>query len=158
MNTKLNSYIIISNEYRVMMFNNISVISWRSVLLVECLEKTTDKVIDKLYHKMLYRVHLSWTGFELTTLVVMGTDCIYIGSCKPSCHTIMTTTAPQMNIIVTTCHQYFIFCFTWKSSFKQNNLGKFSKLLVNENLKKILFNSAVNLRVHNLLKLNKKTF
>ena len=25
---------------------------------------------------MLYRVHLAWAGFELTTLVVLGTDCI----------------------------------------------------------------------------------
>ena len=35
-------------------FNNVSVISWRSVLLVEYLEKTTDlpQVIDKLYHIM----------------------------------------------------------------------------------------------------------
>jgi hypothetical protein len=26
---------------------------------------------------MLYRVHLAWAGFDLTTLVVIGTDCIY---------------------------------------------------------------------------------
>jgi len=45
-------------------FNNNSVISWRSVLLV--------KETDKLYHMMLYQVHLAWVGFKFT-LVVMGT-------------------------------------------------------------------------------------
>jgi len=62
-------------------FNNIS------VLLVE-----ETGVPQKLYHIMLHRVHLTRVGFELTTLVVMGTDCI--GSFKSNYHMITTTTAP----------------------------------------------------------------
>jgi hypothetical protein len=54
--------------------------------------KTTDilQVTDKLHYTMLYRVHLSCAGLELTTLVVMGTG--YISNCKSNYHTIMTTT------------------------------------------------------------------
>jgi hypothetical protein len=71
-------------------FNNISVISWRSVWLVE---ETTDlsQVTDKLYHIMLYTS--PWSRFELTTSVVIGTDCI--GSCKSNYHTITATAAPK---------------------------------------------------------------
>jgi len=79
-------------------FNNISVISWRSVLLMEETEypkkKNTDlpQVTDKLYRIMLYTS--PWLRFELTTLVVIGTDCI--GSCKSNYHTIAATTTPQI--------------------------------------------------------------
>jgi len=41
-------------------------------------EKTKDlsQVTDKRYQKMLHRVYVALAGFELTTLVLIGTDCI----------------------------------------------------------------------------------
>jgi len=74
-------------------FNNISVISWRSVLLVvETGENHWPATShwQTLSHNV---VQLAMSGFQLTTLVVTGTDCM--GSCKPNYQKITTTTAPK---------------------------------------------------------------
>ena len=74
-------------------FNNISVISWRSVLLVEetgAPRENHRTVTSHWKTKSHNVVHLPWSRFELTTSMVIGTDCI--GSCKSNYHTIMATT------------------------------------------------------------------
>jgi hypothetical protein len=77
-------------------FNNISAISWQTVLLLEETEGPREnhdlsQVTDKLFHIILYT--LPWSRFELTTSVAIGTDCI--GSCKSNYHPIMATAAPR---------------------------------------------------------------
>ena len=77
-------------------FNNISVISWRSVLLVEETGGPGEnhQPVASHWQTLSHNVVLSspWSRFELTTSVVIGTDCI--GSCKSNYHTITATMPP----------------------------------------------------------------
>jgi hypothetical protein len=61
----------------------ISLTNFRHIML-----KTIDspQITDKLYHIMLYEYTSPWVGLELTTLVVLGIECI--GSWKSNYHTI----------------------------------------------------------------------
>ena len=70
----------------------------KTIIMVLLVEETgvlgeNHRPATNFYHIMLYWVHLAWSRFELTTLVVIGTDCI--GSCKSNYHMIMTTKAPD---------------------------------------------------------------
>ena len=47
-----------------------------------------------IFITMLHQVHLDRAGLEITTLVVIGADCI--GNCKSNSHTITATTAPWL--------------------------------------------------------------
>ena len=71
-------------------FNNISVILWRSVLLVK--ETRGPGENHRLYHIMLYTS--PWTAVEPKTSVVINTDCR--GNCKSNYHMITATTTPSM--------------------------------------------------------------
>jgi hypothetical protein len=60
-----------------------------------------------------------WRGFELTTLVVIGTDCI--GSYKSNYHTTMTTTVPRKYTVCTrfevSCRLQFLVCYLKQDMF-----------------------------------------
>jgi hypothetical protein len=66
------------------------------------------------FHIMLYTS--PWLRFELTTSVVIDTDCI--GSCKSNYHTITVTTAPQSKWICGLWKNDSFVSFNWKITYK----------------------------------------
>ena len=84
-------------------FSNISAMSCHSVLLMEDtrVPRENHRPVASLWQTLSHNVVLStprneqdsqWAGFELTTSVVIVTDCI--ATCKSNYHTITTTMAP----------------------------------------------------------------
>jgi hypothetical protein len=83
-------------------FNNMSVISLRSVLLMEEIGVPRENHRPAASHWQTLShnvVSNTWARCEFTTLVVISTDCI--GSCKSNNHTITTTTIPFIHSAVT---------------------------------------------------------
>ena len=76
-------------------FNNISFISWQSVLLVEETGENHRPVTSHWQTLSHNVVHL--TLIEIRTSMVIGTDCV--GSCKSNYHTITITTAPKLCLL-----------------------------------------------------------
>ena len=90
-------------------FNNISVISQQSVLLVK---ESGEHHRQTLSHNMWYRVHVDWARLKRTTLVVISTD--GIGSCKSNYHMrSRTTTDPLCLISMFWYLQHFLCNIAW---------------------------------------------
>ena len=78
-------------------FNNISVISWSALLVEETgvpieNHQSAASHLQTLSHNVVSSIPRHERGFELTTLLAIGTDCI--GSCKSIYHTITATSRP----------------------------------------------------------------
>jgi hypothetical protein len=121
-------------------FNNISVISWPVSFIDGGLwEKTTDlsQVTDKLYHIMFYTS--PWSRFELTTSVVIGTDCI--GICKSNYHVITTNDSPFLHFWQKTWQKYnngrIFYCNIYFKFFRGKIWNKQKWQLISEDLRKL---------------------
>jgi hypothetical protein len=101
-------------------FNTISVISWQSVFLVE--ETGVPRENHWLCRKSQINFITSccikysspWKRFELTTLVLIGTDCT--GSCKSNYHMVTTKMAPYLLVRLMIYNRSYAICSIWFST------------------------------------------
>ena len=82
-------------------FNNISVISWRSVLMVRGNRRkppTCHKSLTNFFTQCCIEYTSPWTGFKFTTLVVIDTDCT--DSYKSNYHMTTTPTTKKKHLSI----------------------------------------------------------
>jgi len=96
-------------------FNNISVISWQSVLLVEEMGVPGENHQPVTSHWQILSHNIAkytppWTGIKLTALVVIGTDST--GSCKSKHHMTMTACISHwyLNLTVKRLFSFTLWC------------------------------------------------
>ena len=77
-----------------------------SYIVSVSLQPTCRKSLTNFIAKYFIDYTLIWTGFELTTLLVIATDCT--GSCKSNYHTTMTRTAPIVVGYSSVCSVYHL--------------------------------------------------
>jgi hypothetical protein len=75
---------------------------------------TCRKSLPNFYHIMLYTS--PWSGFEITTLLVIGTDCI--GSCKSNCHTITVALSTIKQTKQANTYLCIIPCFFFRNIYR----------------------------------------